>query len=108
MGRSYVRANRWWSTTRRPIVTVASSRIRDKCILDREGNRHLGFGAGVHRCIGSNLARLEFRIGVEQVLARMPDYTASEAESVFHGNSVTRGFRKIPVEFTPGPRIRLG
>ena len=80
----------------------------DKCILDREANRHLGFGAGVHRCIGSNLARLEFRIGVEQVLARMPDYTASEDESVFHGNSVTRGFRKIPVEFTPGPRIRLG
>ena len=79
----------------------------DKCILDREDNRHLGFGAGVHRCIGSNLARLEFRIGVEQVLARMPDYTASDEESVFHGNSVTRGFRKIPVVFTPGPRVAL-
>ena len=79
----------------------------DKCILDREGNRHLGFGAGVHRCIGSNLARLEFRIGVEQVLARMPDYTALDDESDFHGNSVTRGFRKIPAVFTPGSRVAL-
>jgi len=79
----------------------------DKCILDREANRHLGFGAGVHRCLGSNLARLEFRIGLEQVLGRMPDYTASDAESVFHGNSVTRGFREIPVVFTPGPRVAL-
>lgn len=80
----------------------------DKCLLDRETNRHLGFGAGVHRCLGSNLARLEFRIGVEQALARMPDLTVREAESVFHGNSVTRGFRKIPVHFTPGPRVSLG
>jgi cytochrome P450 len=80
----------------------------DQCILDRETNRHLGFGAGVHRCLGSNLARLEFRIGIEQALARMPDYTvASDAESVFHGNSVTRGFRKIPVTFTPGPTVAV-
>lgn len=80
----------------------------DRCILDRETNRHLGFGAGVHRCLGSNLARLEFRIGVEQVLARMPDFTvAADAESTFHGNSVTRGYREVPVVFTPGPCVEL-
>jgi cytochrome P450 len=77
----------------------------DRCILDRAANRHLGFGAGVHRCLGSNLARLEFRIGIEQVLARMPDYTlAPGAPSVFHGNSVTRGFRCLPVIFSPDRR----
>ncbi|MGZ5397197.1 MAG: cytochrome P450 [Mycobacterium sp.] len=77
----------------------------DRCILDRQANRHLGFGAGVHRCLGSNLARLEFQIGVEQVLTRMPDYSLAPCEdAVFHGNSVTRGFRSIPVAFTPGER----
>jgi cytochrome P450 len=79
----------------------------DRCVLDRRENRHLGFGAGVHRCLGSNLARLEFHIGLEQVLSRMPDYTlAPGAEAIFHGNSVTRGFRKIPVVFTPGDRLK--
>jgi cytochrome P450 len=77
----------------------------DRCVLDRRENRHLGFGAGVHRCLGSNLARLEFHVGLEQVLSRMPDYVlAPGAEATFHGNSVTRGFRRIPVEFTPGEK----
>jgi cytochrome P450 len=77
----------------------------DRCILDRRENRHLGFGAGVHRCLGSNLARLEFSVGLEQVLSRMPDHTlAPGANATFHGNSVTRGYRSIPVVFTPGER----
>jgi cytochrome P450 len=80
----------------------------DRCILDRHANRHLGFGAGVHRCLGSNLARLEFHVGIEQVLLRMPDYAlAPDAEAAFHGNSVTRGYRRIPVLFTPGERAPL-
>jgi cytochrome P450 len=78
----------------------------NKCVLDRQANRHLGFGAGVHRCLGSNLARLEFRVGVEQVLNRMPDYAVEpEAKVDFHGNSVTRGYRALPVVFTPGARV---
>lgn len=78
----------------------------DKCILDRQTNRHLGFGAGVHRCLGSNLARLEFRVGVEQALHRIPDYLIPPGAKVdFHGNSVTRGYRALPVVFTPGARV---
>lgn len=77
----------------------------ERCILDRRENRHLGFGAGVHRCLGSNLARLEFQVGVEQVLLRMPDFALEPgADAQFHGNSVTRGFRRIPVAFTPSGR----
>lgn len=76
-----------------------------RCILDRRENRHLGFGAGVHRCLGSNLARLEFQVGLERVLARMPDFTIAPGEvATFHGNSVTRGFRSVPVVFTAGSR----
>ena len=78
-----------------------------RCILDRRENRHLGFGAGVHRCLGSNLARLEFQVGLERVLSRMPDFTiAPGQEAKFHGNSVTRGFRSVPVIFSPGERSR--
>ena len=77
----------------------------DRCVLDRQANRHLGFGAGVHRCLGSNLARLEFRIGIEQVLTRMPDYELEPgSDAVFHGSSVTRGYRRLPVVFSPGER----
>lgn len=78
----------------------------DRCILDRKQNRHLGFGAGVHRCLGSNLARLEFRIGLEQVLQRMPDYRLDvDTAARFHGNSLTRGYRTVPVVFAPGARV---
>jgi cytochrome P450 len=77
----------------------------DRCILDRRENRHIGFGAGVHRCLGSNLARLEFHVGLDRVLARMPDYAlVPGAESMFHGNSVTRGYRQIPVAFSRGKK----
>ena len=79
----------------------------DRCVLDRRDNRHLGFGAGVHRCLGSNLARLEFQLGLERVLARMPDFTlAPDRMAKFHGNSVTRGFRSVPVVFTDSGRSR--
>jgi len=78
----------------------------NRCILDRQANRHLGFGAGVHRCLGSNLARLEFRVGLEQVLKRVPDFAIPAGSNVeFHGNSVTRGYRALPVEFTAGSRF---
>ncbi|MCV7359619.1 cytochrome P450 [Mycolicibacterium fluoranthenivorans] len=85
----------------------------NRCVLDRRENRHLGFGAGVHRCLGSNLARLEFQIGVERVLSRLPDFRlATGARPDFHGNSITRGFRTVPVEFSPGicrhPQVPAG
>lgn len=70
----------------------------NRCILDRQANRHLGFGAGVHRCLGSNLARLEMSVGIEQVVTRLPDLRLA-GDAIFHGNSVTRGYRSVPVTF---------
>jgi cytochrome P450 len=79
----------------------------DQFNLDREGNTHLGFGAGPHRCLGSNLARMELRVGLEQVLARMPDYSIDDAKCTFLGNFVTRGYTSLPVAFTPGKRTSV-
>lgn len=77
----------------------------DHCVLDRVSNRHLGFGAGAHRCLGSNLARLELRVGLEEVLRRMPDYQVSdESRTAFQGATNTPGYLNLPVVFTPGQR----
>ena len=46
----------------------------DQVILDRERNRHLAFGGGPHRCLGSHLARLELRVALEEFHRRIPDY----------------------------------
>ncbi|HZU80558.1 MAG TPA: cytochrome P450 [Acidimicrobiales bacterium] len=56
----------------------------DEVVLDREANRHLAFGGGVHRCLGSHLARLELRVALREWHARIPDYEiAPGAELVF-------------------------
>ena len=42
--------------------------------FDRESNRHLAFGGGPHRCLGSHLARLELRVALEEFHTRIPEY----------------------------------
>jgi cytochrome P450 len=46
----------------------------DEFDVDRVSNRHFAFGVGPHRCIGSNLARMEIKVAIERILARIPDY----------------------------------
>ena len=45
----------------------------DKVIIDRKENRHAAFGLGIHRCVGSNLARMEMTVAVEEFLKRIPE-----------------------------------
>lgn len=54
-----------------PAVFDAPMEVR----FDREVNRHLAFGGGVHRCLGSHLARRELRIALREWHRRIPDYT---------------------------------
>lgn len=81
----------------------------DEVILDRKGNRHFSFGIGVHRCIGSNVARTVFKAMVTAVLDRMPDYRC-DARGTVHYDSigVIQGMRHLPATFTKGKRVGPG
>ena len=46
----------------------------DEVVIDRAVNRHVAFGVGIHRCAGSNLARMELQVAVEQWLKRIPEF----------------------------------
>lgn len=69
--------------------------------IDRSPNRHLSFGAGPHRCLGSHLGRLELSIALEELHKRIPDYALVESDPpVFHSTQV-RGCHRMPITFTP-------
>src|SRR5215203_4821263 len=77
--------------------------------LDRTGNRHASFGLGVHRCIGSDVARAGFKTMVKAVLDRMPDYVCDPAGTVhYETTQVINGMRYLPATFTPGKRLGPG
>jgi cytochrome P450 len=76
----------------------------DECVIDRAPNRHLAFGGGHHRCVGSNLARMELRVTIEQILARMPDYAIRAGAAAQYRHGVIPGYASIPVTFTPDSR----
>ena len=71
----------------------------DEVILDRESNRHMAFGSGIHRCAGSNLARMELRVAVEEWLARIPDFRIEPGAAVTWAGGQVRGPRELPVVF---------
>lgn len=61
---------------------------------------HLGFGGGIHRCLGSHLARRELRLTIEEFHARIPDYrVAGEAHTLWPAG--TFGLESLPLEFEP-------
>jgi cytochrome P450 len=72
----------------------------DKVILDRQQNRHLAFGAGIHRCAGSNLARMELRVAVEEWLERIPEYELVDPALVTWAGGQVRGPRLVPVRIS--------
>jgi cytochrome P450 len=69
----------------------------DKVIIDREFNRHAAFGLGIHRCLGSNLARLELRVAVEEFIKRFPRFELADKSAVTWSLGQVRGPRKLPV-----------
>src|ERR1700743_3353463 len=77
--------------------------------MDRQGNQHMGFGLGIHRCIGSNVARMVFKRMVTAVLDRMPDYVCDPAGAEHYQTiGIIQGMKHLPATFTPGPRVGDG
>jgi cytochrome P450 len=70
----------------------------DKVIIDRKENRHAAFGLGIHRCVGSNLARMEMTIAVEELLKRIPEFSLDG--EVTWSEGTVRGPRRLPIKFS--------
>ena len=71
----------------------------DKVVIDRKENRHAAFGLGIHRCVGSNLARMEMTVAIEEWLKRIPDFRLDPAGRVTWSEGTVRGPRQLPVLF---------
>jgi cytochrome P450 len=72
--------------------------------LERGRNRHLAFGVGIHRCVGSNVARFNLRIGFEELLTRLGDFEITPGDAPRYAPRQTWGPSYLPLTFTPGER----
>ncbi|MGH8997223.1 MAG: cytochrome P450 [Acidimicrobiales bacterium] len=70
----------------------------DSVHLDREHNRHVAFGSGIHRCAGSNLARMELHVALEEWLARIPKFSLVPSKPVTWAGGQVRGPRVLPIQ----------
>ena len=71
----------------------------DKVVIDRQENPHVAFGLGIHRCIGSNLARMELRVAVEEWLRRIPEFRLDPSRPMTWSQGTVRGPRLLPIVF---------
>ncbi|MCX4092373.1 cytochrome P450 [Nocardia sp. alder85J] len=75
------------------------SQFEDPDVIDfsRDANRHLTFGIGPHRCVGSHLARLELKIVLEEFHARIPNYRVAEGETLHRHMNQVCGLDALPL-----------
>jgi cytochrome P450 len=66
-------------------------------VIDRDVNRHAAFGLGIHRCLGSHLARMELRVALEVWLQRIPDFSLADPAAVTWATGQIRGPRALPL-----------
>jgi cytochrome P450 len=95
----------WAMANRDPSVFPDPDHIH----IDRKGNRHTSFGLGVHRCIGSNVARAVYKIMMTAVLRRVPDFVCEPTGAVHYDTvGVINGMKKLPATFSPQKRLGAG
>ncbi|MGE0728587.1 MAG: cytochrome P450 [Acidimicrobiia bacterium] len=74
----------------------------DQAVIDRAVNRHASFGLGVHRCLGSNLARMELRVGLEEWLRAFPSFRLDETRPVHWYGGQVRSISTLPLLLDDG------
>jgi cytochrome P450 len=72
----------------------------DDVLLDREPNRHVAFGHGVHVCLGAPIARMELQIGIQEFLRRVPSFSLIENAEITWKAGPIRGPNRVPVAFS--------
>jgi cytochrome P450 len=78
----------------------------DELDLERSNaKKHMAFGVGMHRCLGSHYAKLMFEVMLTQVLKRLPDFALAGEPKLFEDAGEVYAVRELPVSFTPGPRV---
>jgi cytochrome P450 len=99
-----------------PVLVVLAAADRDPARfaepdtldLSRRDNQHLGYGHGIHYCLGAPLARLEGQTALATLLTRLPDLqlAGDSADLRWRGGLIMRGLRTLPVEFAPSGKVR--
>jgi cytochrome P450 len=79
----------------------------DEVVLDRQRNRHIAFGVGIHRCAGSNLARMEMDVALRAWFSRVPEFELTDPNAVTWAGGQVRGPRSVPVRFPTSPSPRM-
>jgi len=74
----------------------------DEVVIDRQENRHAAFGLGIHRCLGSHLARMELQVALGAWLARFPEFALADPAAVTWTAGQVRGPRALPLRVTGG------
>jgi cytochrome P450 len=70
--------------------------------FDREVNRHIAFGGGIHRCLGSHLARMELRVALREWHRRIPEYSVEPDHTLVYTPNI-RSIEHFPMRFTAAP-----
>src|SRR5699024_5976513 len=73
----------------------------DQFIFNRHPNQHVGFGHGIHLCLGAALARLEANIALTTLLQKIPEMTLQDPSIKPISSAFVYGYQSIPVTFNP-------
>ncbi len=82
---------------RRPTATRAATPTPTRFDIHRDDIQHLTFGYGLHFCLGANLARLEGRVALDELLNRFPEWDVDYDDIELAPTSTVRGWERMPI-----------